>query len=81
MTLADQLTDWTDIDVAEHALAICIGIAESESVFNEAKARYWSNNTTGNALAACLNTLADAGILESRKEPDIQFRWAESSKE
>lgn len=75
MTLRDQLSNWTDLDVAEHALEICVGIAEPTSKMSDYKARYWSNNPTGNALSACLNALVDAGILESRDEPDYQYKW------
>lgn len=71
-SLTTTLRDWIDVDQAQHAVAVSLGIVP-KSVFP--KAIYWSNNPIGNALYEILQSLTTAGILERRDEPDIQFRW------
>ncbi len=73
-TLRDQLQNWTDWDVAEHALAVSLGLYSKDS-YSKNKGIYWSDNLTGNRLMQILDDMAATGILERRDEPDIQFRW------
>jgi hypothetical protein len=73
-SLREALADWTDIDDAEHFLALCLGIAEAGSTMRDYKAAYWSDNPTGNTLAHILDRLVGIGVLEKRTEPDFQYR-------
>jgi hypothetical protein len=36
---------------------------------------FWSNNPVGNLLYETLESLVQVGVLESRDEPDKQYRW------
>ncbi|MEM9950744.1 MAG: hypothetical protein AAF846_04035 [Chloroflexota bacterium] len=67
-TLKKQLSDWTDIDVTQHYLAMQIGFAETDSETH--KAIYWSDNVLGNLIAKILDELVELGYLEKRDEPD-----------
>ena len=71
-SLKVSLADWTDIDIAEHAITVSLGIVPA-NIFP--KATYWSNNPVGNALYEVLELLTKAEIIQRREEPDIQFRW------
>ena len=74
MTFKDAVEEWTDWDAAERSLAIALGVDERLLT----KATFWSNNPLGEALAACLQQLVSAQVLEHRDEPDHQYRWARS---
>lgn len=76
MTLTAFLTDWTDIDVAAHELARCLGALPHRSAMADAKWVYWSNNPLGIELVALLDRLTVLGLLEKREEPDYQYRSA-----
>jgi lactoylglutathione lyase len=73
-TLAGALSDWTDIDVAAHALARSLDIMPSTSVMADAKWVYWSDNPLGRELIVLLNRLVELRLLEKRDEPDLQYR-------
>jgi lactoylglutathione lyase len=73
-TLAGALSDWTDIDVAAHALARSLGLMPGNSAMREAKWVYWSNNPLGIELVVLLDRLVELGFLEKRDEPDLQYR-------
>lgn len=74
MDFLAQLDDWTDWDAAAFQLGRALGIfAEAESWFR-VKHLFWSAGEPGTALHDVLVRLADAGLLERRDEPDIQFR-------
>jgi len=75
MSLRDDLSEWTDWDVAEASLAKHLGLIDTAQDFGGSKVIFWSNNTVGNTLMDCLIRLADAEVLNRREEPDIQFRW------
>ncbi|CAJ1339470.1 unnamed protein product [Effrenium voratum] len=65
---------WLDIDVAQHALGVALGIFPDASVMNDYKGVFWTDNSLGNFLAAGLKRLAgDDGLLDHRDEPDLQF--------
>jgi len=74
MTLATCLADWTDADVAAHALARCLGVLPDMSSVRDAKWVHWSSNPLGSELIALLDRLATLGFLERRDEPDLQYR-------
>ena len=76
MTLAAFLANWTDIDVAAHELARCLGALPEGSAMADAKWVYWSNNPLGIELVALLDRLTTLGLLEKRAEPDHQYRVA-----
>jgi catechol 2,3-dioxygenase-like lactoylglutathione lyase family enzyme len=76
VTLTASLTDWTDIDVAAHQLARCLGVLPERSAMNDAKWVYWSNNPLGLELVGLLDRLTTIGVLEKRDEPDYQYRVA-----
>ena len=74
--LKESLKDWTDCDVAEHGLAISLGLMDdSVSFSSNAKHVYWTTNAIGDNLHEALNLFVKAGFIERREEPDIQFRW------
>lgn len=74
LNLALALADWTDIDIAAHALARVLGLMPAESTLSDAKWVYWSNNPLGNELIVLLDRLVSLGFLEKRAEPDLQYR-------
>jgi hypothetical protein len=76
--LKDKLSEWMDVDMAQHELAKCLGIFEMHTKMREYKGVYWCNNDWGDALYDILMKLVSLGVLEKRDEPDIQFRWKES---
>lgn len=73
--LKDKLIEWTDVDMALHELATCLGIFEKHTQMREFKDVYWTNNDWGNSLYQMLLQLTSLGVLEHREEPDNQFRW------
>lgn len=75
-TFAGALSDWTDVDVAAHALARSLGLMPAKSSMSDAKWVYWSNNPLGLELVVLLDRLVDLGFLEKRDEPDSQYRVA-----
>ena len=76
-TLREALPDWHDWDGAAYHLAVCLGLMNDEPGLFETRAKHvlWSNNPIGNMLYGMLDQLVAAGVLESRDEPDKQFRW------
>ena len=76
MTFRTVLSDWTDIDVAAHELARCLGAVPERSAMSDAKWVYWTNNPLGSELVALLDRLTALGLLEKRDEPDYQYRVA-----
>ena len=77
-TLRTALVEWTDFDVAAHALAQVLGIFPFDMPMREVKYVYWSNVPLGNSLIQQLERLAQLGVLERREEPDLQYRWCSS---
>lgn len=76
MTLREALKDWTDWDVAEYRLAICLGLMSPQVDFaSQAKHVFWSNNPVGTALSACLTQLVHTGVLEFDEE-EQRVRWS-----
>lgn len=72
----EALNDWDDWDTAAFHLAQALGIFNTElDRFAEVKYLFWTDNEIGHTLHIMLNQLVDCGILEARKEPDLQFRW------
>ncbi len=75
-SLREALEHWTDWDGAGHALGVCLGLMPPpEQGFGRAKHVFWSNHEIGNMLYAMLDQLVAAGVLETRDEPDRQYRW------
>jgi hypothetical protein len=74
MTLKEALADWTDWDVAAHALGVCLGAFPEGSKSMDYKAVTWTPGL-GDRLHRILLELAFSGVLEQRDETEIQFRW------
>lgn len=75
-TLEEALSKWTDSDVASFEVGVCLGFWPSgDESFREQKGVFWTNNPLGNALFMLLGGLVRASMLESRDEPDLQYRW------
>ena len=76
-TFRAAIQEWSDVDLAQYALAVALGmIAPERSPFaTKAKHLFWTNNPLGNALHEFLETLARLGVIERRGEPDLQYRW------
>lgn len=74
-TLQNSLRDWTDWDFAGFSLGICLGLWPPAPDFGNAKHVSWSVHTLGDLLHDMRDSLTRAGVLERRKEPDIQYRW------
>ena len=80
-TLGEELADWRDFDVAGYLLARALGVIPAEVQFHsDAKHVFWSDNPIGTAMYRTLDQLVEAGVLEKRNEPDIQYRWNPSFK-
>jgi hypothetical protein len=74
--LKEQIADWTDVDHAQYALAVALGLMTTDTAFaTKAKHVFWSANPVGDTLFQMLRGLASVGVLQTRDEPDIQFRW------
>jgi len=80
MTLRQRLSDWTDWDGAQFALAVALGVMEDgqENWFKN-KHVFWSSNPRESAFTRILQELVEADILEYRSEPDSQYRWKAES--
>ena len=76
MSLADDLADWTDWDVAAYALGRALGLFR-EADFLGVKQVFWTDNHLGVGLHDALLALVSAGVLDRREEPDEQFRWCD----
>ena len=74
-SLRDTLAGWTDWDGAGHALGICLGLMPPDPGWGRAKHVFWSDHAIGRMLYAMLDQLVAAGVLETRDEPDKQYRW------
>jgi hypothetical protein len=75
-SLKEALADWTDIDVAQYAVAICLGLMSPNVPFPPGvKGVFWTNDPIGELLYHILENLTGANILEKRDEPDYQYRW------
>lgn len=73
--LRETLQDWTDWDVAAFRLGRAVGLYEVEEMWSRAKGTMWTDNALGSALHDALLAFVEGGVLESRSEPDEQFRW------
>lgn len=78
MAFPDELADWTDWDCAAYSLRCALGLF-SEGGYPDNKHVFWTNNPLGKGLHEALLTLAEAGVLEQRDEPDVQFRWSSAT--
>ena len=74
-SLKNVLKDWHDIDGAQYELARLLGVIDQEKSFQETKHIWWTNDVIGNMMFNLLEALVGAGVLESRTEPDHQYRW------
>jgi hypothetical protein len=75
MSLAMDLAEWTDSDVAAYLLGRSLGLFQNQNFQTDTKHVFWTNNPLGNGLHDALLALVRAGVLERRDEPDEQFRW------
>lgn len=73
--LRDLLSDWSDFDVAQHALGICLGFMPDDSEFLTLRGKwiFWSANPMGATLGRLLHDLVTVGVLEENE--DGQFRY------
>jgi hypothetical protein len=74
-SLRDALNEWTDWDVAGYALAVSLGLMAARQDWGGEKHVFWSNHPIGNMLYGMLDELVTHGVLETRDEPDRQYRW------
>ncbi|WP_221328802.1 hypothetical protein [Actinoplanes sp. L3-i22] len=75
MTLERDLAEWHDCDGAAFVLGQTLGLFPDATRMSQYKGIFWSVNPVGDALHNTLVALAEAGVLEQREEPDLQFRW------
>ena len=76
-TLKENLKEWTDFDVAEFQLAVCLGLMPNDwKNFGSRKAKhvFWSANPVGDTLHTIIEELTDIGILEYDEKKD-KWRW------
>ncbi len=78
ISLKNQLTEWTDWDVAAYQLGISLGLMPDVPAFGASKHVFWSDHPIGKMLHSMLGTLVANSVLEKRDEPDIQYRWSPS---
>lgn len=74
MTLREELTEWTEPDVAAERLGRCIGLWDVERLQTSLKHVFWSDNPLGTALFRMLDAMVDARVLE-RDDAD-RVRWS-----
>jgi len=85
--LKERLRGWISWDGAMYHLGACLGFwpdygaPPGEDAWHGVKGIIWSANYLGNALGEFLDSLVQAGMLERREEPDIEFRWNPNYKE
>jgi hypothetical protein len=75
LSLRESLADWMDWDGAAFNLAVCVGLMNDATFQTRSKHVFWSQNETGELLFRMLDQLVAAGVLETRTEPDRQYRW------
>lgn len=69
-------TGWGGLPAVYRAAPPAMGLMGPDINFaGEAKPVFWSNHPVGEALYNILGELVGAGFLESRDEPDNQYRW------
>ena len=84
-SLKERLSGWTDWDSAMYHLGTCLGFWPEFGAPGDAtgpfdpwhgyKGVIWSGNPVGDAISYFFVALVEAGCLERRDEPDIQYRW------
>jgi hypothetical protein len=76
-TLRQALADWTDVDVAQHALAQCLGLMASDlpPLGRATRHVYWTENPVGRALHDMLEALRGASVLEAHPDDPTVLRW------
>lgn len=84
-SLQERLAGWTDWDGAAYQLGACLGfwpefgapvsVEGWHDSWHGVKGVMWSANPLGDGLYHFLDALVEAGCLERREEPDIQYRW------
>ena len=75
-TLKEHLKDWCDFDVAELALAQCLGLMSTDWKVYDAKWVFWSANPTGDMLKKILDMLVVQGVLERSEDEQYRFNTA-----
>jgi hypothetical protein len=74
VTLKEELSAWTDCDVAAYFLGRGVGLFHELNFATDTKHVFWTDNPLGAGLHDALLALTRAGVLESRGDPP-QFRW------
>jgi multicopper oxidase len=66
------LTNWSDFDAAQRAIAICFGLMTADTPALNVKWVFWTDNPISRMLTQTLNALVESGVLETNE--DEQFR-------
>jgi hypothetical protein len=75
VSLAKNLAEWVDCDVAAYLFGRSLGLFEDQNFETDTKHVFWTDNDLGNGLHDALLALVRARVLDRREEPDEQFRW------
>ena len=79
--LAEQLSDWTDIDVAAWHLAVSLGLMQPPQpdapafAFGGRKDLFWTSNPLGDLMFRLLGDLQTLGAVEVHPKDDHLLRW------
>lgn len=80
-SLADTLSDWTDIDVAAYQIAIALNLIPPPSPgdgpygFGGRKHVFWTMNPLGNTLFQLIDQMVALGALEQHENDEQIVRW------
>jgi hypothetical protein len=75
VSLAEDMADWVDCDVAAYLLGRSLGLFQNQNFQTDTKHVFWTANDLGDGLHDALLALVRARVLDRREEPDQQFRW------
>lgn len=78
VSLPQALADWTDFDVAAHAIGVGLGVFGPGSKMRDHKHVFWTDNPLGNALDEVLHALVEGGVLDKKtiaSDPDPHGTW------
>lgn len=72
--LRELFEDWVDWDIAEHNLAVVLGIIDPETPMLDVKHIFWTSNPWGEVLHTILTELVYLGVLEYDVD-EVRYRW------
>jgi len=74
-TLREQLSDWTDFDMAGLHVGKCLGIFGPEVTHvTDIKHVFWSAHPVGESIGRFLDALVKAEVLDHDQE-HLRYRW------